>query len=126
MVDVRGALGVALAAAALILAWVLLAAPAFADARVHSGTFQYVDCDRVQAVAGVQYNAHHSGDVNQNLRIAQEQTCHGDVKDHGVLADTIVKGTLPDTGGLSLPALGAYALVVAGIFSLRSVIGWRR
>jgi hypothetical protein len=133
MVGVRGTLGVALATAALLLAWALLATPAFADAKAHGGTLQYVDCDRVQSVAGIQYNAGNSGDVHQDLNITQKQTCpssgnakNTDTKDDGVLADTIVKGTLPDTGGLPLPALGAYALLATGVFSLVRLIGRRR
>lgn len=141
MIYVRGTLGVALAtAAALLLTWTLLAAPAFADAKAVGGRLQYVDCDQIQAAAGFQYNAGSSGDVNQEIEITQEQelACLGDRDDDGtagadtkgkaddVLADTIVKGTLPDTGGFSLPALAAYALVVTGVFSITRLLGRRR
>ena len=142
MVGVRGTLGVVLATAALVLAWALLAGPAFADARAHGGTLQYVDCDQIQSAAGIQYNAGNSGggDVHQDLNITQdqEQACLGDRggsndgdKNGGTASDrivpaTIVKGTLPDTGGLSLPALGAYALLATGVISLVRLIGRRR
>jgi hypothetical protein len=135
MIGVRGMLGVALAMAALALACALLAAPAFADARAHGGTLQYVDCDQVQSAVAFQYNAGSSSDVNQELNVTrdQERVCRGDrdgrndgKKADGVLADTIVKGTLPDTGGFSLLALAAYALVVTGIFSITRLIGRRR
>lgn len=156
MGSVRGTLGVALAAGALLLVWALLAAPAFADAKAHGGTLQYVDCDQVQNAAGIQYNAGSgSGEVSQELDITQEQalTCLGDDdrndgnkndgnknddknnanddtasadtedKADDVLSDTIVKGVLPNTGGLSLPALAAYALVVTGVVSLTRLLG---
>jgi hypothetical protein len=53
MVGIRGTLGVALAIAALLLIWGLLAAPAFADAKAHGGTLQYVNCEQVRAVAAI-------------------------------------------------------------------------
>jgi hypothetical protein len=114
-----------------VLACALLAAPAFADSRVHSGIHQYMDCDQVQSVVGFQYNAGTPGSVNQEFDITrdQERVCRGGrdgKKADGVLADTIVEGTLPDTGGLSLPALAACALVVAGIFSVTRLIGRRK
>ena len=132
MIGVRGTLGVALAtAAALLLAWTLLAAPAFADAKAVGGRLQYVDCDQVQSAVAFQYNAGSPGDVEQELDITrdQERVCLGDRDGNradDVLADTIVKGTLPDTGGFSLPALAAYALVVTGVFSITRLLGWRR
>ncbi len=150
MVGVRGALGITLAVAALVLAWALLAIPAFADAKASGGTLQYVDCDQVRSAAKIQYNAGNSGggDVNQELHINQnrERAClsgdssgnngksnNGDnATDTGatesdqIVPNTVVEGTLPDTGGLSLSALGTYALVVTGLFSLRSLIGRRR
>jgi hypothetical protein len=136
MIGVRGTLGVALAtAAALLLTWTLLAAPAFADAKAVGGRIQYVDCDQVQSAVGFQYNAGSSSDVNQELDITrdQERVCLRDRdgrndgnKADDVLADTIVKGTLPDTGGFSLPAVAAYALVVTGVFSITRLFGRRR
>ena len=127
MVGVRVTSGVALAMA-LLLACALLATPAFAQANARGGTLQYVDCDQIVSVAAIQY---HVRDVSQELDITQEQVraCIGDdgadTKDD-VLADTIVEGALPDTGGLSVPALAAYALVVAGALSLVRLIGRRR
>ena len=131
MIGVGGTLGVALATAALVLACTLLAAPAFADAKVVDGRIQYVDCDQVQSAVAFQYSAGSSGDVNQELNITrdQERVCLRDRdgnKADDVLADTIVKGTLPDTGGFSLPALAAYALVVTGVFSITRLFGRRR
>jgi hypothetical protein len=131
MIGVRGTLGVALATATLVLACALLAAPAFADAKVAGGRIQYVDCDQVQSAVRFQYNAGSSGDENQELNITrdQERVCLGDRdgnKADDVLADTIVKGALPDTGGFSLPALAAYALVVIGVFSITRLFGRRR
>ena len=160
MVGVRGTLGVALATAGLVLVCMLLAAPAFADAKAVGGRLQYVDCDQVQSAAGFQYNAGSgAGNVNQDLHITQDQelAClSGDRDDRNdgnkdnndnndnngtandgtasadaneaddVLADTIVRGTLPNTGGFSLPALAGYALVVTGIFSVMCLIGRRR
>lgn len=128
MVGVRGTMGVALAAALMVVC-ALLAAPAFAEANARSGTLQYVDCDQVRTVVGIQYNAR-SGDreVRQELDITQEQRreCLGDIKvKDDVLADTIVKGPLPDTGGLPLLALAGCALVVTGAFSAMRVIGRR-
>ena len=126
MIGARGTLGVAVATAVLFCA--LLAAPAFADSRAHSGINQYVNCDQVQSVVGFQYSAGTRGDVNQELGITrdQERVCRGGKKADGVLADTIVEGTLPDTGGLSLPALAACVLVVAGGFSITRLIGRRK
>ena len=135
MIGARGTLGVALAMAALVLACALLAAPAFADARTHSGTLQYVNCDQVQSAVAFQYNARSPGGVEQEFDITrdQERVCFGHrdgrnegKKSDGVLADTIVEGTLPDTGGFSLPALAAYALVVTGAFSVARLIRGRR
>jgi hypothetical protein len=135
LIGVRGTLGVALATAALVLACALLAVPAFADAKEVGGRIQYVDCDQLQSAVAFQYNAGSSGDVNQELNITREQerVCRGDrdgrndgKKADDVLADTIVKGTLPATGGFSLPALAAYALVVTGVFSMMRLIGRRR
>jgi hypothetical protein len=126
MIGARGTLGVAVATA--MLACALLAAPAFADSRAHSGIDQYVNCDQVQSVVGFQYNAGTSGGANQELGIIrdQERVCRDGEKADGVLADTIVEGTLPDTGGLSLPALAACVLVVAGGFSITRLIGRRK
>lgn len=131
MIGARGTLGVALATAALVLACALLAGPAFADARIDGGTLQYVDCDQVQATVAFQYDAGSSGDIERDFDITrdQERVClghHGGRKADGVLADTIIKGPLPDTGGFSLPALAGYALVVAGVFSMTRLIGRRR
>ena len=130
MIGARGTLGVAVAT--VVLACALLAAPAFADARAVSGSVQYVDCDQVQSAVVFQYNAGTSGDVDQELDITrdQERVCRDGRDDgkraDGVLADTIVRGTLPDTGGFSLPGLAAYALVVTGIFSVTRLIGRRK
>lgn len=133
MVGVRVTLGVALAA---VLVCALLAAPAFAQATAVGGSVQYIDCDQVQVAAADQYGV---GDISERLDISQEQVlaCLGDDdKDDGktgadtkgkddVLADTIVKGALPDTGGLPALALAAYALVVAGSFSVVRLVGRR-
>jgi hypothetical protein len=127
MIGAWGPLGVAVATAVLVCA--LLAAPAFADSRSHSGIHQYIDCDQVQSIVGFQYNAGTFDDVNQELGIIrdQERVCRDGKKADGVLADTIVDGTLPDTGGLSLlPALAACALVVAGGFSITRLISRRK
>jgi hypothetical protein len=139
MVVVRVTLGVALTMA-LLLACSLLAAPAFAQADARGGTVQYVDCDQVQSAAGLQYGV---GEVSQELNITQEQVlaCLGDDdrdrdkdgetgadtegKEDDVLADTIVKGALPETGGFPVLALVAYALVATGAFSLARLFGRR-
>ena len=131
MIGARVTLGVALATAALVLACALLAGPAFADARVASGTLQYVDCDQVHAAVAFQYHAGSSRDINQKLDITrdQERVCfghHDGRRADGVLADTIIEGPLPDTGGFSFPALAGYGLVVAGVFSMMRLIGRRR
>jgi hypothetical protein len=127
MIGARGTLGVAVAT--VVLACALLAAPAFADARAVGGNLQYVDCDQVQSAVAFQYT---SGDVDQELDVTrdQERVCRDGRDDarraDGVLADTIVRGTLPDTGGFPLLALAAYALVVTGIFSVTRLIGRRK
>ena len=125
MVGVRGTTGVALGAALMICA--LLAAPAFAEANARGGTLQYVDCDQVQSAVRFQYNAGNDDrQVRQVLDFTREQrrVCFGDRKDD-VLAGTIVKGALPDTGGLPALALAGGALVAAGAFSALRVIGRR-
>jgi hypothetical protein len=126
MIGTWGTLGVAVATP--MLACALLAAPAFADSRAHSGIDQYVNCDQVQSVVGFQYNAGTSGGANQELGIIrdQERVCRDGEKADGVLADTIVEGPLPDTGGLSLPALASCVLVVAGGLSITRLIGRRK
>jgi hypothetical protein len=139
MVGVRGTLGVALATvAALLVACALLAAPAFAEANARGGTVQYIDCDQVQSVAASQYGV---GEITQELDITQEQVlaCLGGDRDDkdgktgadtkgkdDVLADTIVKGALPDTGGFPVLLLAACALVAAGTFSAARLIVRRR
>jgi hypothetical protein len=125
MVGVRGATGVALVAALMIVC-ALLAAPAFAEANARSGTLQYVDCDQVHSAVRFQYNA--GGDdrrVRQELDITREQrqVCLGNDRKDDVLADTIVKGPLPDTGGFPALALAGGALVATGAFSALRVIG---
>jgi hypothetical protein len=142
MLGVRGRLGVVLGA--LLLACALLAAPAFAEANARAGTVQYVDCDQVQSAAASQYGV---GEVSQELDISQEQVLDclvdddrdddrdGDKdgaagadtegKEDDVLADTIVKGALPDTGGFPVAALAAYALVATGAFSVLRLLGRR-
>jgi hypothetical protein len=126
MVGVRGTTGVALVAALMIFC-ALLAAPAFAEANARGGTLQYVDCDQVQSAVRFQYNAGNDDrQVRQVLDFTREQrrVCFGDRKDD-VLAGTIVKGALPDTGGLPALALAGGALVAAGAFSALRVIGRR-
>jgi hypothetical protein len=100
----------------------------------------------VQSAAASQYGV---GEVSQELDITQEQVLDclvDDDRDDGndrdrdddgatgadtegkeddVLADTIVKGALPDTGGFPVAALAAYALVATGAFSVLRLLGRR-
>jgi LPXTG-motif cell wall-anchored protein len=120
---------------AAVMAMVLAAAaPAFAQASAVGGSVQYVDCDQIQAAVTGQYNVANDQDlaaVAQWLGVSQNQVsaCYGsiaagdDVNINTASATVIADGgspppgtggTLPDTGGASLFALGAGALLVAG------------
>ncbi len=128
MAGLRGNLGFALAVAtALFAALLLLAAPAFADAKARNGTVRFVDCDRLQS-AQIQYSTGNSGNVDQDVNVTQTQEleCAGDSVANGkdVLSDTIVKGVLPDTGGT--PVLAASALILAALFASAALFVGRR
>jgi LPXTG-motif cell wall-anchored protein len=128
---------------AAVVAMVLAAAaPAFAQATAVGGDVQYVDCDQIQAAATGQYNVGNQQDlagIAQDLGVSQNQVsaCYGSIAAGGDIGDgtaaakhtatatatatagggsasAAAGGELPDTGGASLFALGAGALLVAG------------
>ena len=107
---------------AAVVAMVLAAAaPAFAQATAVGGSVQYVDCDQIQAAATGQYNVGNQQDlagIAQELGVSQNQVsaCYGSIAAGGDVGDgtAAAGGELPDTGGASLIALGAGALLVAG------------
>jgi LPXTG-motif cell wall-anchored protein len=120
---------------AAVVAMVLAAAaPAFAQATAVGGDVQYVDCDQIQAAATGQYNVGNQQDlagIAQELGVSQNQVsaCYGSIAAGGDVGDgtaaakkhtatatatAAAGGELPDTGGASLFALGAGALLVAG------------
>ena len=118
---------------AAVMAMVLAAAaPAFAQASAVGGSVQYVDCDQIQAAVTGQYNVENDQDlagVAQWLGVDENQVlaCYGSIAAgddvnintatataDGGLPPPGTGGTLPDTGGASLFALGAGALLVAG------------
>src|SRR5918997_1025913 len=129
---------------AAVMAMVLAAAaPAFAQATAVGGSVQYVDCDQIQAAATGQYNVGNQQDlagIAQELGVSQNQVsacldsiaAGEDVNIGGTASAVTVTasaggdgggggsasaaagGELPDTGGASLFALGAGALLVAG------------
>jgi hypothetical protein len=134
---------------AAVMAMVLAAAaPAFAQASAVGGSVQYVDCDQIQAAATGQYNVANEQDlaaVAQELGVSQNQVlaCYesvaagGDINAGGTVvataggggggggggsASAAAGGTLPDTGGASLFALGAGALLVAGGLLARRIV----
>ncbi len=134
---------------AAVMAMVLAAAaPAFAQATAVGGSVQYVDCDQIQAAATGQYNVANEQDlagIAQELGVSQNQvsacldsiaagndvniggtavataTAGGDGGGGGS-ASAAAGGTLPDTGGASLFALGAGALLVAGGLLARRIV----
>ena len=127
------------------------AAPAFAQATAVGGSVQYVDCDQIQAAATGQYNTDNEQElagIAQDLGVSQNQVlacfesiaAGGDVNintaEATVIADTATPkaggggggsasaaagGELPSTGGASLIALGAGALLVAGGLLVRRI-----
>jgi LPXTG-motif cell wall-anchored protein len=133
---------------AMILA---AAAPVFAQANAVGGSVQYVDCDQIQAAATGQYNVENDQealaalaqelgvDQNQVLACFESIAAGGDVNintaEATVIADTATPkagggggsasaaagGELPSTGGASLIALGAGALLVAGGLLVRRI-----
>jgi LPXTG-motif cell wall-anchored protein len=133
---------------AAMLAMVLAAAaPAFAQTAV-AGSVQYVDCDQIQAAIG-QYQDATADDfsaVAQELGVSQNQVlaCFESVaagRDINVntasasawasesaagggsaSAASAAGGELPSTGGASLIALGAGALLVAGGLLARRIV----
>jgi hypothetical protein len=133
---------------AAVMAMVLAAAaPAFAQASAVGGSVQYVDCDQIQAAATGQYNVANEQDlaaVAQELGVSQNQVlacfesvaAGGDINAGGTVvatagggggggggsASAAAGGTLPDTGGASLFALGAGALLVAGGLLARRIV----
>jgi LPXTG-motif cell wall-anchored protein len=128
------------------------AAPAFAQATAVGGSVQYVDCDQIQAAATGQYNVANDQDlagIAQELGVSQNQVsacldsiAAGDDVNIGTAGATVVAktvtasaggggggsasaaagGELPDTGGASLFALGAGALLVAGGLLARRIV----
>src|ERR687893_1247047 len=136
---------------AAVMAMVLAAAaPAFAQATAVGGSVQYVDCDQIQAAATGQYNIANDQDlagIAQELGVSQNQVsacldsiaAGNDVNIGGTAAATATAGgggggggggsasaaaggELPDTGGASLFALGAGALLVAGGLLARRIV----
>jgi hypothetical protein len=130
---------------AAVMAMVLAAAaPAFAQANAVGGSVQYVDCDQIQAAATGQYNVENDQDlaaIAQELGVSQNQVlaCYGSVAAGGDInvntaaatagggggggaASAAAGGSLPDTGGASLLALGAGALLVAGGLLARRIV----
>ena len=128
------------------------AAPAFAQANAVGGSVQYVDCDQIQAAVTGQYNTDNEQDlagVAQELGVSQNQVlaCFESIAagedvnintgGATVIADTATPkaggggggsasaaagGALPSTGGASLIALGAGALLVAGGLLARKLV----
>ena len=128
------------------------AAPAFAQATAVGGSVQYVDCDQIQAAATGQYNVANDQDlagIAQELGVSQNQVlacldsiaAGDDVNIGGGTASATAAatatasaaaaagsasaaagGALPDTGGASLFALGAGALLVAGGLLARRIV----
>src|SRR5215210_4123950 len=137
---------------AAVMAMVLAAAaPAFAQATAVGGSVQYVDCDQIQAAATGQYNAFNEQDlagIAQELGVSQNQVsaCLGSIAagrdvnigagsasavtvtatagggGGGGSASASSGGSLPDTGGASLLALGAGGLLVAGGLLARRIV----
>jgi LPXTG-motif cell wall-anchored protein len=137
---------------AAVVAMVLAAAaPAFAQATAVGGDVQYVDCDQIQAAATGQYNVGNQQDlagIAQDLGVSQNQVsaCYGSIAAGGDVGDgtaaakhtatatatataggggsasAAAGGELPDTGGASLFALGAGALLVAGGLLARRIV----
>ncbi len=135
---------------AAVMAMVLAAAaPAFAQASAVGGSVQYVDCDQIQAAATGQYNVGNQQDlagIAQELGVSQNQvsacldsiaagndvniggtavataTAGGGGGGGGGSASAAAGGELPDTGGASLFALGAGALLVAGGLLARRIV----
>jgi hypothetical protein len=128
------------------------AAPAFAQATAVGGSVQYVDCDQIQAAATGQYNTDNEQElagIAQELGVSQNQVlaCFESIAagedvnintgGATVIADTATPkaggggggsasaaagGALPSTGGASLIALGAGALLVAGGLLARKLV----
>jgi hypothetical protein len=133
---------------AAVMAMVLAAAaPAFAQATAVGGSVQYVDCDQIQAAATGQYNVANEQDlaaVAQDLGVSQNQVlacfesiAAGDdvnintasataaataTATASAAASAAAGGALPATGGASLFALGAGALLVAGGLLARRIV----
>jgi predicted DsbA family dithiol-disulfide isomerase len=135
---------------AAVMAMILAAAaPAFAQASAVGGSVQYVDCDQIQAAATGQYNVANEQDlaaVAQELGVDQNQVlacfrsiaAGRDVNINTASASAVTVtatatassssasaasgGALPSTGGASLLALGAGALLVAGGLLARRIV----
>ncbi len=138
--------------AAVVAMVLAAAAPAFAQANAVGGSVQYVDCDQIQAAATGQYNVANDQDLAalaQELGVDENQVlaCYDSIAAgndvnidegddyyyHGTAsasaggggggsASAAAGGTLPDTGGASLFALGAGALLVAGGLLARRIV----
>ena len=127
---------------AAMLAMVLAAAaPAFAQTAV-AGSVQYVDCDQIQAAIGQYQNADADdfSAVAQELGVSQNQvlacfqsvaagrdinvgaTATATASANSASAASASGGSLPSTGGASLIALGAGALLVAGGLLARRIV----
>src|SRR5215212_8964791 len=137
---------------AAVMAMVLAAAaPAFAQANAVGGSVQYVDCDQIQAAATGQYNTDNQQDlagIAQDLGVSQNQVSacldsiaagrDVNINTASASAATVIAtatagggggsasaaagGALPSTGGASLLALGAGALLVAGGLLARRIV----
>ncbi len=131
--------------AAVVVMVLAAAAPAFAQANAVGGSVQYVDCDQIQAAATGQYNVENEQDLAalaQELGVDENQVlaCYGSIAagddvnintasasaggggGGGGSVSAAAGGTLPDTGGASLFALGAGALLVAGGLLARRIV----
>ena len=138
--------------AAIMAMVLAAAAPAFAQATATGGSVQYADCDQINQVAAVQYGVQDDSDaaaIAQELGVSTEQVlaclgsqAAGDVTINvdgtasasgsasagggggggGGSASAAAGGSLPDTGGASLFALGAGALLVAGGLLARKIV----
>ena len=119
---------------AAVMAMVLAAAaPAFAQATAVGGSVQYADCDQIQAAVTAQYNTdnqQNAAGIAQELGVSQNQVlaCLGsiaagrNVNINAASASAAAGGALPSTGGASLLALGAGALLVAGGLLARRIV----
>ena len=138
--------------AAIMAMVLAAAAPAFAQATAVGGNVEYADCDQIQAAANLQYandtgnlaaiaadqgvsqeavlaclDSQAAGDITVNVDDDGTATASGSASaggggGGGGSASAAAGGSLPDTGGASLFALGAGALLVAGGLLARRIV----